>query len=597
MRLLLLFFLAINIYAYEVKTPSDVYSVAMILKKKVEFLRKQAGIKAPFPEVPTQYNKYPRHVIQKAIEILRKINLYRISKGYGEISIPPYPAKNITPSEVYEIVKRVNAEITPFIKDKKFLAKLRPMKYVGETPNDVYQLLWSISLAFNSLLGIHGNTPNDVYELSEKLLQIIKFIRHSQNMYNLPKEPKKRPNLYANHSLYASYDFLKKLRTSEINLWIEPTGIPKKREKVVNANEVYDSLQYNIAELQRIKYRLGIERYFKLKKLVGNKNFSDIVQNIEYAKKLLPTFSVSQKVIQYPISSLRKTPNNVYAVTQEILRKISIFKNLKGIKQEPKNPPYIADLKPIYAFQKANEDIKKAIKLKTEMGFYPSEIPKSPLRPITPDDVYNIVIRLDSTITILLHKIGYKKAEEYIYKVNKQIPNDKHPSDVYYNLWKISNNLDVLLASEYSTSEVYLFVNNIKNKVIPLLLSLRIKPKVIKDIQNERIQVSSVTLKDVFNLTLDFYALLQKTQKRFNMNVSNIIIPKSNSIKLDTIYNGLSIINATLNEVLIYKGIDETEIKYDTKKYKKISLNELYANILKLNKLLDLLYKESSYEK
>ena len=152
-KLIILALLFVIANAYQVKTPSDVYSYAKLLKKKVVFLRKQAGITSAFPKVEKQHNKYPRHVIQKALEILSKINLYRVSKGYGEIFIPPYPAREITPSDVYEMVKRLDAEVTPFIKDKKFLNSLKLIKYKGKTPNDVYQLLWSISMALTPFWG------------------------------------------------------------------------------------------------------------------------------------------------------------------------------------------------------------------------------------------------------------------------------------------------------------------------------------------------------------------------------------------------------------------------------------------------------------
>ena len=78
-KIVLLLLTIAYIFAYRVKTPSDVYSYAMLLKEKVIYLRKKAGIKKPFPVVQVQHNKIPRHVIQKALEILNKINTYRIT--------------------------------------------------------------------------------------------------------------------------------------------------------------------------------------------------------------------------------------------------------------------------------------------------------------------------------------------------------------------------------------------------------------------------------------------------------------------------------------------------------------------------------------
>ncbi len=593
----LLLFLSVSSFGYKLKTPSDVYSYAMLLKAKVEYLRKQAGIKEPFPEVPPQKNKFPRHVIQKALEILSKINLYRISKGYGEIFIPPYPARDITPSDVYEMVKRLDAEVTPFIKDRKFLKSLRLEQYKGKTPNDVYRLLWSISLAFDSLLGIHGYTPTNVYALSEKLVQTVKFLRESQNIYTPVEKPPKKEGMHPNHALYASYDFLRKVREAEINLWIEPTEVPEKPQRVITPTDVYDSLQYNIAELQRIKYRLGLERYFKLEPVKETKTPSDVVQNIEYAIKLMPDFSFDKDIIQYPVSSLRKTPNHVYAVTEEILRKLKILMALKGVSQRPKEPIFIHNLRPIHVYQKGIEATEKAIRLKVQMGFYPSEVPSEPLREITPNEVYELAIRLDGIITILLRKLGYTQAEEYIYKLDKNIPKGKTPSHVYNNMWLISNTLDVLLAKEYTPNESFALASKINKKVKVILRKLKIKEEAIREVMSRRIIVSTKSPIDVFNLTLKLYSKVKDIQKRLNMQVVNIIIPKEKEITPSTVYNSLRLINASLNEIIIFKSIDEDELGLDSYEIPKDkTATDVFVNVLRTYNLLNLLYDEKNYE-
>lgn len=596
-KLVLLFMLVAVAFAYQEKTPSDVYSYAKLLKKKVVFLRKQAGITSAFPKVEKQHNKYPRHVIQKALEILSKINLYRVSKGYGEIFIPPYPAREITPSDVYEMVKRLDAEVTPFIKDKKFLNSLKLIKYKGKTPNDVYQLLWSISMAFDSLLGIHGYTPTDVYALSEKLVETVKFIRETQNIYKQVEKPKRVPNQHPNHALYTSYNFLSKVKTAEKHLWIDPTDVPKKPHKVITPTEVYDSIQYNIAELQRIKYRLGVERYFKQKPQESSKTPSDVVQNIKYATKLMPVFDFNRPLVQYPIKSLKKTPSHVYAVTEEIRHKLDILKNLKGTQQSAKEPPFIYGLKPIHVYQKAIEATEKAVRLKVQMGFYVSEVPDEPLREITPNEVYEIALRLDGMITILLRKAGYTNVEEYIYKIDKHIPTGKTPSNVYHNLWKISNTLDVLLASEYTPNETYFLSNKIKYKIITLLKDMKIKTKCVKKIEKQKISVSPKAPADVFKLTLAMYEEIKNIQKRLNMTQTNIIIPKEKIITPNTVYNALRIINASINEILIYRDIDETTIKRVIDIPKGKTPTDVYINVTKINEMLKLLYEDGSYEK
>jgi hypothetical protein len=172
LRFTLIFFLLFSSVAsakLRPKTPSDVYAYAMLVKQEVDFLRRQAGIDEGFPSMEVEPDKQPRHVIQKALEILSKINRYRIINNLGEITIPPYPPREITPQDVYEIVRRLDGEMRVLIHDKKFLDSLELKSHGTKRSSDVYALLWSISLGFDSILGVRGYTPSDVYALARRL--------------------------------------------------------------------------------------------------------------------------------------------------------------------------------------------------------------------------------------------------------------------------------------------------------------------------------------------------------------------------------------------------------------------------------------------
>jgi len=573
------------------KTPNDVYSYAMLLKKEVEYLRKKSGIYEPFPVVSVDRNKKPRHVIQKALEILSKINRYRLNYDFGAITIPPYPPRNITPQDVYDIVRRLDGEVRIFIDDTQFLENLKVEHFEGKTPSDVYMLLWSISLGFDALLGINGYTPTDVYALSEKIVRISQFLRQSQNIYDNVKKPERRENMYPNHALYASIDFLKKIAKGEKHLWIEPTDIPSIPHRIITPTEVYDLLQYNIAELQRIKYRLGLERYFETVKLKEKKTSSDVVQNLKYATALLPDFSFNKELVQYPTSSLKKTPNQVYAVTEGILRKLYRLKTLRGIQGEPKNPPKIGGLKPIHAYQKGIEAIEKAQRLKIQMGFYPSQVPVTPYRSITPSEVYELILRLDSIVTLLLQQAGDNSVKEYIHETEHTLYNDKTPSDVYYNLWKISRLFDVLSGSQYTPNETYALAARIDKKI-----DLIVEHLGIKNFSNIKLRpVLNKQPKDVFNLTNCLYEKLKALQKRANMSVSDITIPREENITPNTVYNSLRLINAGVNEILIKMGIDAEEVIYLLGKVDGKTPSDVYTLVDKILRVVEMLFQDSSY--
>ncbi len=321
----ILFILIISItalFSIEGKTLSDVYTQAHLLKQKIIYLRDKANITERLPIVGKQKAKAPRHVLQKSLEVLSKINRYRVNNKYGEISIPNYPSRKITPSDVYIHVKRLNEEVSPFC-SKEFLDSLEEKIFIGMTPSNVYKILWEVSLGFDKLLGVGGFTPVDVYEQSETIVAIAKFLRQSQGGFDKVERPKVKEGLHPNHALNTSYQLLGKIAKVQKKLWIKPTKVPPKVYKVTTPTHVYDSLQNIIAEMQRLKTRIGVERYFEHKQTIADKTPSDIVANLLYAKKLLPEFNMDKKLNQYDKRLLKKTPNKVFALTQDIIKKLN----------------------------------------------------------------------------------------------------------------------------------------------------------------------------------------------------------------------------------------------------------------------------------
>lgn len=596
MRRLILIFLFVggSLWAkIPIKTPNDVYAYATLLKDEVAYLREKSGVKEPFPDVGLQQNKRPRHVIQKALEILGKINRYRINHNFGPITIPPYPPREVTPQDVYDLVKRLDGEVRVFIDDKGFLEKLKRKKFDGKSPSDVYRLLWSISLGFDALLGVQGYTPTDVFALSQKVVNISRFLRNSQNDYSDAPKPERIEGQHPNHALYAAIDFLQKVSSGQKKLWIDPADVPEAPRRVITPTEVYDMLQYNIAELQRIKYRLGVERYFKIVMPESDKTPSDVVQNIEYAKRLLPDFSLEEPLVQYPPSSLKKSPNHVYGVTVDVLKKLEMLRTLRGIHQLPKDPPKIYGLKPMHSYQKGIETIEKATRLKIQMGFFPSQIPTAPFRAITPSEVYELILRLDGIVTILLRASGETGVEEYIYQHSHTVYTDKTPSDVYYNLWKISKMLDLLSGSEYTPNETYALAMKIdeKSKMLLKYFNLNCPPNTVeKKFRGKR-------PKDVYHLTRILNAAIAKIQKRANMSVTAIKLPDEDVITPNTVYNALRIINASVNEILIHLNIDAEDIEQKRFQAKGKTPSDVYQVVQKTIDQIELMFLEECYEK
>ncbi|WP_151900846.1 hypothetical protein [Sulfurimonas hydrogeniphila] len=582
-------FLLFGIFLYaSVKTPSDVYSQSIVLKQMVEELRKENGITKPLKEVEQQHNKLPRHVIQKTLEVLTKVNKYREIHNFGPIAIPPVPPRKITPQDVYNNVIRLKEEIHYLLKNqKKYFAY---KQYKDKTPSDVYQVLWTVSLGFDELLG-QGFTPSDVYIQSQQILERIEFLRSSQREYSDVKMPPKRPNLHPNHALYASIDLIKKISEVEKKLWMTPVPVPKAKHKVISPTEVYDSLQTVKAELNRLSRRLGIERSFPPKKLQTKKTPSDVVQNLEYAKALLPAFDFSHPLNQYPQKSLTKTPNEVYALSEYILHKIMRIKERRGIQLKAKKVPYVYGLEPIYVYVKGLEDLEKTAKLKSLEGFYPSQIPDAPNTKITPSEVYELILRLDDEINLVYNTKKYNyNFISYRNYLEKKIYQDKTPSDVYNLLWKISYELDTILNQEYTPNETYILAVKLYKNIQTVSYHLTQKQILVPLLKYE-----SKAPSDVFMQSLQLMQTLTKIKKRGNLNSATLTIPRDKIITPNSVYNALRLISGTVSELRVYYNIQEHTTALSQKTPKNKTPSDVFSVLEATNKLAQQILKDSTY--
>jgi len=314
------------------------------------------------------------------------------------------------------------------------------------------------------------------------------------------------------------------------------------------------------------------------------------VQNIRYAKALLPDFSFDKPLVQYPPSSLKKTPNQVFAVTQEVMRKFEKIRTIRGVQMLPEDPPYIIGLKPIHVYQKGIEAHEKMQRFKVQMGFAPSEIPKMPFRQITPSEVYELVLRLDGIATLMLKRVGDKGALEYIYQTNHPVYTDKVPSDVYFNLWKISRMLDLLSGSEYTPNETWLLAKSILGKLATMNAHFGVSSEV------EVPQVEGKRPKDVFEKVLELNQLVRRLQKRANMVVTVIEIPKEKRITPNTVYNALRIVNASINETMIHLGIEAEEPLFP-QKVEGRTPSDVFVEVTRAIETAKRFVKDESYAK
>ncbi len=590
MKFLFLCLLLVNALFASVKTPSDVYSESLILKQMLERLRLENGLKEPLEEIELQRDKLPRHVLQKSIEVLRKVDKYREIHGMGAITVPPVPSRDITPQDVYKNVERLKEEVALLLVNKADRKNFVYKQFYNKTPSDVYRELWIISLGFDALLG-QGFTPTDVYAQTEQIVELIQFLRQSQREKKQVTLPALKANQHPNHALYKSVELIAKISKAEKKLWMHAVPIPKVEQKVISPTEVYDSLQTVIAELNRISRRLGLERDFALKAPTGKKTPADVVQNLEYAIALLPSFSFQRKLNQYPKASLVKTPNDVFALSEYILEKIEYIKIQKGIKTKAKETSYIYGLKPIHVYEKGIEDLEKVAKLKKFEGFKESEIPDSPTTKITPSEVYELILRLDDELGLLYHDSLKKNPilDSYRELVLKKEYKKKTPSDAYDNLWKISYELDAMLNEEYTPNETYILAKKIQRDLVLMQNYFLGKTEQLEEKKSKAKRPS-----DVFFKSLAILQKLEFIKERGNFKSAKITIPQDAIITPTSVYNALRLISATISEIDVHYEIPQS------KELREVVVNKTPTDVYRVlemsETIVSSIVKESSYE-
>jgi hypothetical protein len=535
------------------KNANDVYALAETLKNKFIHLAGEKKIDARYMKIEEQKNKSPRHVLQKTLEVLQKINKYRQNNNLGLVNVPMYPSKNITDEDVYEAVKRLNDEVDLLLKKIKcpHIKELSKIKvYKDKTSNDNYHEVWLASLAIDELLG-RGYSPTYNYMESILIIDTINFLRNSQGIYDEVEKPLKKERQHPNHVLYAANQLLHKISNAEKKLWIDPVEVAENPQRIITPTEVHDTMQTILTELMRIRRRLGIERFYPHKKFDGLKTPSDVLQNMEYAIKLFPDFSLSSDLIQYDKSSLKKNINDIYALSEFVLNKVEFLKENKGIKVTPKEPPMIYSLNTMHIYQKGIETMEKINKLRIKDKLYEVALPASPRKRKSTDDVYSLLVMIDDEISIIMEKNGISDVKRWSYILDRKQYKEKEPSDVYHNLWKISSIIDIFRGINYTPNETFILAKKLEQRIDNIVEHL------IGKIEKVKIPKSSdKRATDVFYKTLQLYDILSIVERRANISVGAIEIPKEKIITIDAVYNALRVINATLIDLDINFGIE-----------------------------------------
>ncbi len=533
--------------------PADVYARLLQAKQEVELLRRQARVRQAWPRVSKQPDRYPRHVLQKCYEVLEKINRLRSIEGMGPITIPQYPTRRITPDEVLTAAKRMLAELRLLTRGQEYDSPSSPPPVPSRTVGygDNYAMLQEISLALDPVMGVRGFSPDDVYAQSIRVLNNARFLRMSQNLSPDVHPPPRGRGGRSNHALMASVSLLGKIARAEHNLWMKPCRVPQVPRRRIEPNEVYDSLQIVLAELQRIKYRLGLERHFPIPVVERGKTPDDVIRNLKWAKALLPEFSLKRPLIQYDPASLSKTPDDVFRVAKQINRSLVRYRRLRGIRVVPRAIIPMPGRQPKHVYQKTLECLWKVNRLRKQLGMGPTAMPEFPLRRITPNEVYDLAVRLRAELGLIEQKTEGRSTPPRPKPVD-QLIRGKTPSDVYHLMWRNLTLLDTVIGPQgYTPNDVY----RQSQRIIAEFKILRRHLQVDKPVAMPPFKLGKEP-RNVLKLTQKILRLLRRIQKRAGMSVVATVPEEATSkVTPNEVFNEVGIILAELVALKVHLGI------------------------------------------
>lgn len=266
-------------------TPSHVYQETSAIIKGLEKTLEQNNISFIENSYAPQ-NRQPRHVFQKSLKILKRVDIYKKSLDLEPVQYPIFPIRDVKPANVLTIVDMIYLELLEIEKHFNIeIDKTLPPFEGGKTPSDVYENLDKIESIMDSI-NAPFLTPSDVFQVGQRIhgeldkicifnnfncsITPVNFVEGKvpEDVYNLSK------------GFFANVAELNKLIPNPI-----PGGviIPQDPKGEIRPENVMDLINFILADLTSIKKSFGIRQPTDLLENTQDKTPSHVFQLISEA--------------------------------------------------------------------------------------------------------------------------------------------------------------------------------------------------------------------------------------------------------------------------------------------------------------------------
>jgi len=161
-------------------TPSHVFQVTEDVVRELRAFQASRGVTAaPVRYVP--HNRKPRHVMQKAREVLMQAGELKRSLGLADNSPAEIPVERVTPANVRRVAEKILDAVRGLRPKFGAPGAPPPVPFVnGKVPTDVYANLALIGDMLRSL-GVRPWQPKDVYRLVVTVIRDLEAILRAEN--------------------------------------------------------------------------------------------------------------------------------------------------------------------------------------------------------------------------------------------------------------------------------------------------------------------------------------------------------------------------------------------------------------------------------
>ncbi|MBQ0725363.1 MAG: hypothetical protein KBT50_06145 [Cycloclasticus sp.] len=200
--LYLLLFIVLAYVVYHVQfssttTPSHVYQLTEKIALELAVIQQFKKVESkPIHYAPE--GREPRHVLQKAREVMLRVQTLRSLNNLANESEPLLTVRTVTPENVWQLANQILSATRELKSDIHPAATIAEVPFVsGKTPSDVYRNLIIINHMLESL-GAPTHQPKDVYRIVLTLIDDLETIRLSLHIpcdfHALPVTLDKRPS-------------------------------------------------------------------------------------------------------------------------------------------------------------------------------------------------------------------------------------------------------------------------------------------------------------------------------------------------------------------------------------------------------------------